>query len=105
MKYSPLKIIPVFLIATLLQIVLPAQKTTTLFEPDKKNEWYIYLAKSGKNNDPRRVFQFEGNVLHVSGEDFGYIVTEKKYADFRFTVEFKWGEKKYPPRENAKRDA
>ena len=51
------------------------------------------------------MFQFEGNVLHVSGEDFGYIVTEKKYVDFHLTLEFKWGEKKYPPRENAKRDA
>ena len=51
------------------------------------------------------MFQFEGNVLHVSGEDFGYIVTEKKYANFHFTVEFKWGEKKFPPRENSKRDA
>lgn len=79
------------------------KKKTRLFLPDKKGEWHTWLAKSGKN-DPKNVFQFEDGVLHVSGEDFGYIVTEKKYSNFHFTVEFKWGEKKYPPREKEKRD-
>jgi hypothetical protein len=81
-----------------------SKKKTRLFLPDQKNEWYIWLENSGKN-DPKKVFVFESDVLHVSGEEFGYIVTEKKYRNFHFTVEFKWGEKKYPPRENAKRDA
>jgi len=105
MKHSSFRFMAVFLIVMLSQTLLPAQQMTTLFKADKNNEWYIYLAKSGKNNDPHHVFQFEGNVLHVSGEDFGYITTEKKYANFHFTVEFKWGVKKYPPRENEKRDA
>ncbi len=93
-----------FFLATslLLYIMSPAQKK--IFTPDNKNEWHIFL-KDGKKNDSEKVFQFEGNVLHVSGKDFGYIVTEKKYKNFHFTVEFKWGEKKYPPRENEKRDA
>lgn len=96
--------LPAFFLTTamLLYIVLPAQKK--IFNPDNKNEWHIFL-KDGKKNDSEKVFQFEENVLHVSGKDFGYIVTEKKYKNFHFTVEFKWGEKKYPPRENEKRDA
>jgi hypothetical protein len=105
MKRHSYRFMAVVFIVMLLQTPLLAQQTTAIFKPDKNNEWYIYLAKSGKNNDPHHVFQFEGNVLHVSGEDFGYITTEKKYADFHFSFEFKWGEKKYPPRENAKRDA
>jgi hypothetical protein len=68
-------------------------------------EWHTFLSESGKNNDPKKVFVFEGEVLHVSGESFGYIMTEKLYGDFHFTVEFKWGEKKHPPRLNEKRDA
>ncbi len=43
--------------------------------------------------------------MHVSGEDVGYISTKKKYSNFHLTLEFKWGEKRYPPRENEKRDA
>jgi len=43
--------------------------------------------------------------LHVSGPETGYIATIKKYKDFHFTVEFRWGEKKYLPRLDQKRDA
>lgn len=45
------------------------------------------------------------NIIHVSGQDFGYIATKQKYSNFHLTVWFKWGEKKYPPREKDKRDA
>ncbi|MEP7143511.1 MAG: DUF1080 domain-containing protein [Ferruginibacter sp.] len=94
-----------FLIAILTFQGLAAQKKTMLFNPDKKTEWYVYTERSGRNNDPQKVIRFEGNVIHVSGQDFAYIVTEKKYSNFRLTLEFKWGEKKYPPSENEKRDA
>ena len=76
-----------------------------IFLPDTKNDWYTYTSQSGKNNDTAKVFQFENGVLHVSGAETGYISTIKKYSNFHFTVEFKWGEKKYPPRLNEKRDA
>jgi hypothetical protein len=76
---------------------------TILF--DAKNEWYTYLSKSGKNNDPLKVFTFENEVLHISGEDFGYISTKKMYRNFHLTLWFRWGEKKFAPRENAKRDS
>jgi hypothetical protein len=80
-----------------------SKKKTRLFLPDKKEEWHKWLSKTGRE-DPKNVFQFEDGVIHASGEDFGYMVTEKKYGSFHFTIEFKWGEKKYPPREKEKRD-
>lgn len=92
--------------AIVLVFISSANKNKTrLFQPGQKDEWHIFLSQSGKSNEPGNVFRFENGMLHVSGEEFGYITTEKKYADFRFTVEFKWGEKKYPPREKEKRDA
>jgi hypothetical protein len=102
MKKLSAKAVFVLLAATLPATILHAQKK--LFEPGKKNEWYTYTKQSGKNNDPQNVFEFEKDVLHVSGAEVGYIATKKKYSNFHFTVEFKWGEKKYPPRENEKRD-
>ncbi|MEI9945977.1 MAG: DUF1080 domain-containing protein [Chitinophagaceae bacterium] len=72
--------------------------------PGQKSEWHTFLSQS-KNSDPKNVFHFEGDILHATGEEFGYITTNKKYGDFHFTVEFKWGTKKFPPRENEKRDA
>lgn len=80
-------------------------KRSRLFLPDKTDKWYTFLTASKRDNDPNKVFQFEKKVLHVSGQEFGYISTRKKYSNFHFTVEFKWGEKKFAPRLNAKRDA
>ncbi len=79
-------------------------KTISLFSPEKK-DWYTFIQGSGKNNDSLHIFQFENGVLHVSGQKFGYISTDQSFSNFHLTLEFKWGEKKYPPRENAKRDA
>jgi hypothetical protein len=93
-----------FVLAFLLTYIITSAQQK-LFDPGKKSEWYTYTSQSGKNNDTGKVFQFEKDVLHVSGAEVGYIATEKKYSNFHFTVEFKWGEKKYPPRLNDKRDA
>ena len=82
-----------------------ANKKTKLFLPNKKSDWYTFLESTGKDNDPKKVFTFEKKTLHVSGEEFGYICTTKKYSNFKLTLEFKWGKKRYAPRENAKRDA
>ena len=45
-------------------------------------------------------------MLHISGKEFGYICTEKIFKNFHLAVEFKWGQKKFPPRDadTTKRD-
>lgn len=66
--------------------------------------WNSYLKGKGKNNDTDTVFSVINGTLKITGKEFGYIVTEKTFTDFHLLVEFKWGLKKYPPRENAVRD-
>ena len=68
--------------------------------------WYSFLTTKGKNNDPEKVFKMENGLLHISGKEFGYICTEKEFENFHLAVEFKWGVKKYPPRDadTTKRD-
>ncbi|MEO6723202.1 MAG: DUF1080 domain-containing protein [Ferruginibacter sp.] len=68
--------------------------------------WYSFLQSKGKNNDLEKVFKMENGVLHISGKEFGYICTEKEFDNFHLAVEFKWGIKKYPPRDadTTKRD-
>lgn len=75
-----------------------------LFNGKDLDGWHTYLKSSGRNNDPAQVFSVKDGLLHITGQEFGYIATEKTYTDFHLVVEFKWGEKKYPPRENAPRD-
>lgn len=88
---------------TLLQ-QLQAQQFKPLFNGKDLSGWYSFLKVKGKNNDTDTVFSVDNGMLKISGKVFGYIVTEKSYTDFHLKAEFKWGEKKYPPRENAVRD-
>jgi hypothetical protein len=32
-------------------------------------------------------------MLHITGDGFGYVATEKEYRDYRLVVEYKWGER------------
>lgn len=81
-----------------------AQQMTPLFNGKDLAGWYSFLKGRGKNNDSAGVFSVKDGLLHITGQEFGYIVTNKKFNDFHLVVEFKWGEKKYPPRENRMRD-
>lgn len=68
-----------------------------------------YVEPIGLNKDPLGVFTVVeldgGKVIRISGEVFGILVTDEEFEDYHLTLEFKYGEKRYPPRENAKRDS
>ena len=49
--------------------------------------------KDTKRDDPRGVFSVKDGILHLSGDGFGYVATEKAYRDYHLTVEYKWGKK------------
>jgi hypothetical protein len=84
----------------------PDVKTTPLFNGKNLNGWYSFLQIKGKNNDPEKVFTVENGLLHITGKEFGYLCTENKFKNFHIVAEFKWGVKKYPPRDadTTKRD-
>ena len=46
-----------------------------------------------KHNDPRRVFRITDGLLHITGDGFGYLATDKEYRDYHLVVEYKWGKK------------
>jgi len=81
-------------------------KMKPLFNGKNLDGWYSFLTTKGKNNDPERVFTIENGLLHISGKEFGYICTEKIFKNFHLAVEFKWGQKKFPPKnaDTTKRD-
>lgn len=68
-----------------------------------------YLEPIGLNKDPLNVFSVveeDGeSVIRISGEVFGILVTDKEYENYHLKLQFKWGDEKYPPRENLKRDS
>jgi hypothetical protein len=87
-------------------------RVAPLFNGKDLTNFYSYIgppAKGeqplGKNNDTKGIFKVEDGVIHVSGEVYGYLATEKEYENYQLTVEFKWGEKTYEPRKDKARDS
>lgn len=68
-----------------------------------------YLEPIGLNNDPLNVFtvvEEDGEpAIRISGETFGILVTNQEYENYHMKLEFKWGDEKYPPREELKMDS
>src|SRR5207244_12722323 len=83
-----------------------------LFNGKDLTNFYTYLAAPkkgdkpyGKNHDPEKVFTVHDGMIHVSGKVYGGLITEREYENYHLITEFKWGEKTWPPRENATRDS
>ncbi len=51
---------------------------------------YTWVKKTGRK-DPNKVFIVKDGVLHVSGEDNGYVATDRPWKDYRVAVEYRWG--------------
>lgn len=80
-----------------------AQDYKAIFNGKDLQGWYVYLQDKQGNVDS--AFVVQDNLIHVTGKSVGYICTNTSYKNFHLIVEFKWGEKKYPPRLNEKRDS
>jgi hypothetical protein len=55
--------------------------------------------------DPKGVFKVEDGMIHVSGAEYGCLTTKDEFADYRLTVEFKWGTNRYLDRKDKVRDS
>ena len=103
-------------------VTLPPPKQTwkTLFNGKDLTGWEVYvsyqpesndynlkskLTPRGPGQDPKQVFSVVDGMLRVSGEEWGGLTTLESFERFHLTMEMKWGEKKWPPREQAKRDS
>ena len=68
-----------------------------------------YTQAVGLNRDPRGVFSvvpIDGEpAIRISGETFGGLITRAEYEDYHLRFEFRWGEKRWAPREEAVRDS
>lgn len=59
--------------------------------------------------DPMNIFSLEGTdkqpILKITGKVYAGLTTLETFSDYHLTLEYKWGEKKWAPRENALRDS
>ena len=80
-------------------------KAIKLFNGKDLTNFYTFLKKYGKNNDPEKVFTVKDGMIRISGKVFGGLVTEKDYENYHLIVEFKWGKETWPPRKNRAMDS
>jgi len=63
-----------------------------------------YTEPIGSGRDPLKVFTVLRDVdgrpaIRISGEVFGELRTTRAFKDYHLKLQFKWGEKKWPPRD------
>ena len=83
----------------------PHGAAIALFDGRDLANFDTFLKEHGLNNDPDHVFRVENGVIHVSGQEFGYLITKQEFANYYLRAEFKWGEGTYAPRAGQARDS
>lgn len=63
----------------------------------------------GLNNDPKNIFTTTNvngeTILNISGEVYGSITTKENYGNYHFSTLFRWGDKKWEPRLDRRKDS
>ena len=75
----------------------------------ERDEEGRYTQPVGVNNDPLNIFTVAtvdgAPALHVSGQIYGSFSTLKEYGNYHLRLEIKWGELKWAPREDQRRNS
>ena len=106
--------VPVVLISA--PALLQAEDWRPLWNGKDLSGWETYLApppgKSepiGLGRDPLGVFsivEVDGApAIRISGEVYGALSTLAEFENFHLRLEYRWGEKRWPPREHVGRDS
>lgn len=85
----------------------------SLFDGETLNGWQPYFPPPSKAKPatvpPQNVFsilQSDGqNLLRISGEAFGALVSVKTFANYQLRVQWRWGNDKWPPRAHLRRSS
>jgi hypothetical protein len=83
-----------------------------LFNGRDLSGWTFFQDGVG-NRDRDGVVSIHDGLLHVLGPDYrgpikagmGYLATEREYGNYHFSVDYKWGTRRYEPRTLWKRDS
>lgn len=90
-------------------IFMGAPHSTTDIEGYEKFDDVRIGTPIGLNKDPKKVFSvIEENgeqMIKITGEIFAGLVTKKNYENYYLTSQFKWGDKKWAPRLDKKRNS
>jgi hypothetical protein len=86
---------------------LPSPSDTSaiqLFNGKDLSGWYKFIQHRGRDNDVKNVFTVQDGMIRVSGEEYGSIVTNEEYSNYKLVLEYKWGTRTFEPRKENARD-
>ena len=86
------------------EAISPSDGVIKLFDGKTLGDCYTYLQDS-KREDPRKVFRITDGMLHITGDGYGGLLTNKAYRDYHLVLEFKWGDRTWQNRKEAARDS
>ena len=84
--------------------VSPADGPIKLFNGRNMEGFYTWI-RDETYSDPNKVFTVKDGMIHISGNGYGGLITNKSYRDYHLIVEFKWGEKTWGNRVDRSRDS
>ena len=76
-----------------------------LFNGSDLSHFDTFIRGRGPQNDPQHVFKVEGGLIHVSGQEMGFIITKQAFHRFYLRADFKWGEGTFGERAGQARDS
>ncbi|QDT31501.1 3-keto-disaccharide hydrolase [Thalassoglobus polymorphus] len=80
------------------------EKKIELFDGKSFDKFYSYMQDT-KYEDPRKIFQVNDGLLHISGDGFGSLVSKKEYRDYHCVLEYKWGPRTWQTRKDRTKDS
>ena len=84
--------------------VSPTDDPIKLFNGRNMEGFYTWI-RDETYSDPNKVFTVRDGMIHISGNGYGGLITNKSYRDYHLIVEFKWGEKTWGNRVDRTRDS
>ena len=79
-------------------------KVIRLFDGKSLDAFYTFL-KDTKYEDPRNVFRITDEILHITGDGLGGLLTKKEYCDYHCVLEYRWGSKTWQNRKDRTKDS
>lgn len=84
--------------------ISPSDGPIKLFNGRNLEGFYTWIR--GLNYaDPKKVFTVRDGMIHISGDGYGGLITNRAYCDYHLIIEFKWGEKTWGERAARSRDS
>ncbi len=83
-----------------------------LFNGKNLDGWDLFISGQPDNSDKHGYFSVHDGMIHTYRDNdpkkrvtYGVIMTKKEYSHYRLRFEYKWGTKKFAPRNKTRRDA